>query len=99
MGEHLGEKLTLPLVARAAGFAPAHFSRIVKQSEGVTFERALRKLRLERAREMLLGTALHVEAVSTACGFHNRVYFHRLFKDAFGVTPIEYRERAKRYED
>jgi len=94
MREHLGEPLTLARVARAAGFAPDYFSKLFKQSEAVTFERYLRRLRLERAKQMLVGTSLNVEGVSRLCGFKNRMYFHRAFKSAVGMTPVEYRERA-----
>ncbi|HEV8246301.1 MAG TPA: AraC family transcriptional regulator, partial [Polyangiaceae bacterium] len=80
MREHLGEPLTREDVARAAGFAPDYFSKLFKKSEGVTFERYLQRLRLERAKEMLTGTSLSVEGVNEFCGFNNRIYFHRLFR-------------------
>jgi AraC-like DNA-binding protein len=94
MREHLGEPLTLPQVARAAGFAPDYFSKLFKQSESVTFERYLQRLRLDRAKQMLVGTSLNVEGVSRLCGFKNRMYFHRAFKNAAGMTPVEFRERG-----
>jgi len=94
MREHLGEPLTLASVARAAGFAPDYFSKLFKQSEGMTFERYLRRLRLERAKQMLVGSSLNVEGVSRLCGFKNRMYFHRAFKIAAGMTPVEFRQRG-----
>jgi transcriptional regulator GlxA family with amidase domain len=96
MREHLAEPLTLGSVARVAGFAPHHFSRIFKHVQGTTFERHLQTLRLERARQMLVGTSLHVQTVSALSGFNNRVYFHRVFRDAFGMTPLSYRDARSR---
>ena len=92
--EHVGEPLGLARVARVAGFAPDYFSRLFKKSEGVAFGRYLQELRIERAKQMLSGTTLTVEQVQRLSGFQNRPYFHRLFKQAVGMTPIEYRDRV-----
>jgi len=43
---------------------------------------------------MLSGTALTVEQIQRLSGFQNRPYFHRLFRHAVGMTPIEYRDRT-----
>jgi AraC-like DNA-binding protein len=89
--EHLSEPLTLPEVARLAGFAPGYFSKLFKQSEGTTFQHYLLALRLERATEMLEGTKLGVERVRQLSGFRNRAYFNRAFKKAMGVSPRDHR--------
>jgi YesN/AraC family two-component response regulator len=95
MREHLSESLTLPQVARVAGFAPRHFSRLVKREQSVTFEHHLQLLRLERAKYMLATTSLSVERVARAVGFKSRTYFQQLFKRQFGKTPIEHRDQAR----
>jgi AraC-like DNA-binding protein len=92
--EHLGEPLTLAQVARAAGFAPDYFSRLFKRNEGMTFEHYTKRLRVERAQQVLAETSLSVEGVRQLCGFQTRNYFHKVFKHAVGLTPIEYRERS-----
>jgi AraC family transcriptional regulator len=93
MREHVGEPLSLASVARIAGFAPDHFSRLFKQAEKTSFENYLLRLRLEHAKQMLSGTSLTVQGISGLCGFRNRVHFHRAFRNAVGVTPVEYRAR------
>jgi AraC-like DNA-binding protein len=92
--DHLAEPLSLDAVARAAGFAPDHFSRLFKQKEKVTFAHYLSDLRLTRAKEMLRETNLTVEQVQRLCGFQSRVYFHHAFRKAVGATPAEYRRRS-----
>ena len=91
--EHLSEPLTLPQVARLAGFAPGYFSKLFKQNEGTTFQRYLLALRLERANEMLKGTKLGIERVRQLSGFRNRGYFNRAFKKAMGLSPRDHRNR------
>jgi len=94
MREHSSDAITLSQVARAAGFAPDYFSRLFHRTEGVTFERHLQRLRVSNAMRMLRGTDLGLDGVSRLSGFSNRGYFHRVFKAALGMTPIEYRRRT-----
>jgi AraC-like DNA-binding protein len=96
MREHAGEPLTRTQVARAAGFAPDYFGRLFSRTERITFERYLQQLRVARAQQMLSGTSLRIDAVSQLSGFKSRVYFHRVFKQAVGVTPIAFRQRGLR---
>jgi AraC-like DNA-binding protein len=91
MRDHLHEPLSLAQVSRVAGFAPDYFSRLLKRDHGLTFERMLCDLRVERAKHLLTGTHLNIEGVRNLTGFNSHSYFHRVFKKAVGVTPAEYR--------
>ncbi|HEV8246979.1 MAG TPA: AraC family transcriptional regulator [Polyangiaceae bacterium] len=91
MREHSSEPLTLAQVARAAGFAPDYFSRIFRRTQGVTFEHFLQQLRVAQSKQMLRETTLGLDGISKLSGFANRIYFHKVFKDSVGMTPIEYR--------
>jgi YesN/AraC family two-component response regulator len=91
--EHLGEPLRLAQVARVAGFGPDHFSELFQREHGVSFAHYLLMARIERAKQMLVGTKLNVEQVQALCGFRNRVYFHRVFRAVVGATPARYRQK------
>ncbi|HEV8247051.1 MAG TPA: AraC family transcriptional regulator [Polyangiaceae bacterium] len=93
IGEHLAEPLNLAQVAGIAGFAPGYFSRLLKRSEGMTFDQYLQKRRLERAKQMLKNTALTIDGIRQLCGFPARNYFHRVFKRSVGMTPAEFRQQ------
>jgi AraC-like DNA-binding protein len=93
--EHLAEPLTLARVARVAGYASDYFSRLVQRTEGVTFGHYLRTLRLERAKHMLTSTSLGVGAIAQRVGYESRTYLQRLFRQATGLTPIEYRRHTR----
>jgi AraC-like DNA-binding protein len=93
MQDHLAEPLSLAQVSRVAGFAPDYFSRLLKREHGMTFERVLSNLRVERAKHLLTGTQLNIEGIRNLTGFHSHSYFHRVFKKTVGVTPAAYRER------
>jgi AraC-like DNA-binding protein len=92
--QHYGEVLSLPIVSRVAGFAPNYFSRLFKQREGMTFERYVRQLRLERAKQLLSTTHLPMARVAELSGLGTRVNLARVFKLALGETPLEYRSHS-----
>jgi two-component system response regulator YesN len=89
----LAERLTLSKVARIAGFAPSHFALLFKRSEKASVSRYVRRARIERAKELLQGTDLSADRISSLVGFNLRHYFHRVFKEVVGVTPMQYRRR------
>jgi AraC-like DNA-binding protein len=89
--EHAADALTLDRVARIGGFAPAYFSRLFKQRQGVTLERYIAELRLERAKQMLARTSLSTTRIAQLVGFASSQYFHRVFRSHTGLTPLEYR--------
>ena len=85
--EHYSEPLSLRLVARVAGFAPNYFSVLFKRREKVTFDRYLRHLRIERAKELLATTDLGIERVAKLSGLGTRQYMARVFQRNVGSTP------------
>jgi AraC-like DNA-binding protein len=89
--QHYGEPLALDDVAHVAGFAPNYFSLLFKRREKVTFERYLRNLRVDRAKQLLTTTELDVQRVAQLCGFGTGQYMARVFRRALGVTPSECR--------
>jgi YesN/AraC family two-component response regulator len=91
--EHATEPLSLRAVARLAGYEPHYFSRLFKQREKMTFEKYVTRARVERAQQMLHRTTLSIERVAKLSGFSSSQYFHRVFKQAVGETPLEYKRR------
>jgi AraC-like DNA-binding protein len=92
--EHLGEALPLRRVARVAGFEANYFSKLFAATESTTFTRYVRRMRVERAKQMLESTALGVERIGPLCGFRTRPSFHRAFLQVLSTTPGAYRKRA-----
>jgi AraC-like DNA-binding protein len=95
--DHLGEKLTLARVSRIAGFAPRYFAGLFRRSERTTLHRHILRLRLVRAKQMLIATTLSVERVGQLCGFATSSQFHRAFKQALAMTPAGYRARPSEW--
>jgi AraC-like DNA-binding protein len=94
--QHYGEPLRLQTVARVAGFTPDHFSRLFALREHRPFIEYLGALRLERAKQLLSSTELDATRVAELAGFNSLGYFCRVFRRALGVTPLEYRQAARK---
>lgn len=53
------------------------------------------KKRMEFSTTLLLTTDLSVMEISNSVGYEDQLYFSRIFKKKIGVSPLEYRKRAK----
>jgi AraC-like DNA-binding protein len=93
MQRRYSDPLTLTQVARVAGFAPGHFSRLFKRREGVTFESYLLGLRLGQAKKLLIDRQHNVTRIAVLTGFGSVHSFCRAFAREVGKTPLEYRRR------
>lgn len=58
----------------------------------------IRRLRLERGRDLLVQSDLSVESISAACGYAGATQFGVAFRRRFGHTPSAYRRRLLRSE-
>lgn len=90
---HLAESLTLGRLADQAGMSERSFSRRYQQATGLTPARAIERLRVEAARQLLAETGLRVKRVAAQCGFGTEETMRRAFLRIQGVAPRDYRER------
>jgi two-component system response regulator YesN len=96
MRRHFAEPLTLERVAKVAGFAPSYFSKLLQKRRRMGFVKFLTQLRVERAKELLIGTSLDLQRVAELSGLSTRFYLSRLFKQWTSETPSQHRRRAAR---
>ena len=80
------------------GVSRTYFHRHLKQL-GYTYGELERALRFGAAQEMLLETNDLVGTISRRLGFSSHHGFSRTFKQMFGMTPQEYRQRVRRSTD
>lgn len=95
MHDNFSRELALEEIAAAAYLSEYHFARLFKQITGVTPHVYLANLRIERARKMLVETALPIIEIAAMVGYQSQSHFTKIFKSVTGVTPRAYRESAK----
>ena len=66
-------------------------SHEIKNRTGKTYTEHLQEKRLSQAAFLLKNTALSVEDIAAAIGYENKSYFHRIFREKFGISPKKYR--------
>jgi AraC-like DNA-binding protein len=91
MDQSFQESLSLKELAAGAGFSQSRFSRLFKRESGEGFGERMRRLRLEKARQLLQGSDLSVGLIAAECGYASASYFIRAFKAAEGLSPGRYR--------
>lgn len=83
---------TLDDLAGAAPFSRFHFHRIFATTMGETVQAFIRRLRLEKAVNLLVFTpSMRITDVSLECGFSSSQNFARAFKERYGLSPGDYR--------
>lgn len=90
MARDLDHDPGLPGLARRVGASPRSVQRAFARA-GTTYRREVLRLRVARARELLVTTDLKVEAVARSVGVRSLSSFVALFRRAVGVTPAGYR--------
>ena len=84
--------LTVAEMARDFGMGPQKLTRLIKQSTGCSPHQYVTKLRVERAKESLRKTRIHLAELAFGLGFASQSHFTAVFRRHVGVTPKVYRE-------
>ena len=91
----MDEEISRDDVANVACLSPSHFSRVVKQSFGHSFTDLLARMRIDKAREMLVRSDKSLIHICLDCGFSDQSYFTKVFQKYVGKTPGEYRRQRR----
>jgi AraC-like DNA-binding protein/mannose-6-phosphate isomerase-like protein (cupin superfamily) len=86
----------VPRLLQLSGVSPAHLSRSMRATYGVTPTAFVTDLRLEHAASLLAATNAPVAGIAARCGFASQSYFTRCFTAAHDVPPREFRRRSQR---
>jgi len=91
--EHQGDKLTLGEVSKAVNMSSFYFCKTFKKITGINFTDYLSRVRIERAKNLLLNPNLRVSEIAFEVGFQSLTHFNRVFRKLLGQSPTRYREQ------
>jgi AraC family transcriptional regulator len=91
---HLSGDLSLEVIADAVGVSRFHLSRAFGTTVGNSLVAYVRGRRLSEAAQALAGGAPDILAVALDSGYGSHEAFTRAFRQQFGVTPEQLRERS-----
>ncbi|MCL2254551.1 MAG: helix-turn-helix transcriptional regulator [Lachnospiraceae bacterium] len=86
------DNISLEMAAESIGFSKYHFARWFKQCAGISFTDFLARVRIEKAKVMLISTDNPVTEIAFESGFQSIATFNRVFKDYTGNSPKKYRK-------
>ena len=80
-------------IASFCGLNRTYFGRIFKETVGKSPQQFLLSYRMAKAAELLKLTELSISDIGNAVGYPNQLHFSRAFKNVYGVSPREWRNK------
>lgn len=72
-----------------------YLGRLFKKEMKISFHQYCLSLKLQKARELLLGQNDKIIDIALECGFNNISYFNRAFREQYAMSPSECRKRRQ----
>ena len=93
--ENCSDEISNTEIGAIFGYHPFYVSRVLKEKKGITLRQYIIAYRLKRSKKMLELTKLSIAEIAEECGFTDASYFTKTFRQSFGVTPKEWRNKFK----
>ena len=95
--EHANQSFKIKDVASHAGFSVSRASRLFKETFGKTMIQYALEIRLNTAIELMKYSEMTLEQIAEVSGFGSYTYFHRVFREAHGVSPTKLLAKEKKF--
>ncbi len=86
---------SLTELARLLHYDLYNLSREIRRRTGKNYTQLVQEKRLAQAAFLLKNTERNVDDIASAVGYENMGYFHKIFRESFGLSPRQYRMQIK----
>lgn len=94
LNEGMGNpELNVDMIASKMGLERSQFYRKIKALTNYAPVELIRRLRLQRGRELLISTEKTIGEIAYETGFSTPAYFTKCYRDAYGETPSQVRNK------
>lgn len=93
--ENYMHDLTLSKISEIAGYSPNYFCNIFKEFTGKSVSSYVTDVRVSRAKYLLSTTGKSVHLIAEEVGYESASYFIKVFRDATGLTPNQFRRENR----
>jgi YesN/AraC family two-component response regulator len=93
---HQADPIDLDNAAKAMHVSTFCFCKMFKKATGLTFTEYLGRVRIEKAKGLLLNPHLRISEIAYDVGFQSLTHFNRVFPQVTGVSPTAYRDSKSR---
>jgi AraC-like DNA-binding protein/ligand-binding sensor protein len=91
---HYGDPVNLDEIARVMHVSTFYFCKMFRKATGLTFTEYLGRIRVERAKNLLLNPHLRVSEIAYTVGFQSLTHFNRIFRKTTGEAPTAFRDNG-----
>ena len=95
MEENIERPLSLDKIAKATGMSRRQIERLFRRDLNCVPKRYYLEMRLKRARELLLQTAMPIMDITAACGFQSPPHFSKCYRSQFAYPPSAERKAQR----
>lgn len=88
---NFNRKINLNSVANYVHLNPQYLSRYFKQKMGITFTQYITKLRLEKAKKLLINTDKSITQIALEVGYVDAAYFSKVFFKNERLSPYKFK--------
>ncbi|MCD9025861.1 response regulator [Cohnella silvisoli] len=93
LNSQFAEDISLQQVADYVHLNKTYLSELFKKETGITFNDHLTRIRIDKAKELIIAGEEKMGALAELVGYPNASYFTKVFKKTTGMTPLEYKQR------
>lgn len=88
---NIESQISLKKLSGELNLSEGYISDCFKKHMGMTIMKYAKKIRIDRAKVLLVTTTSSILEIGLTLGFHDQSHFHKVFKSFTGVSPSEYR--------
>lgn len=96
MKEHLGEPLSLEILARESGVSVSTLKKAFQKESGGGVNSYYIDMKLSQAAKLLCESDLSIGEIAEKLGFSSQFYFSEQFKSRYGQPPLTYRKQQEK---
>ncbi|WP_238884156.1 AraC family transcriptional regulator [Clostridium sp. YIM B02551] len=90
LNENIKRKITLNELSELVKLSPTYLSRSFKEITGYSIIEFFNKMKIDKAKELIIDGDKKVKEVAEILGFKDEFYFSRIFKRIEGISPSEF---------
>ncbi len=95
MENHIADPLELAQLARISGVSARQLNRLFREKMGTSSMRFYTELRLDKARNLILHSALSLTEIALATGFSSSAHFSTIHSKKYGQPPSALRSKSR----
>lgn len=93
---NLSKGISIGDLSKAVGYSQTHLRRIFGKATGKGLLQFLMELRIEKAKQLLRETNLHITEIALGTGFGDSSHFSKAFRESEGITASAFREAIRK---